>query len=897
MLPPGDPESSGRFHGRDRELDVLVAAVAACRSQHAGRVVVVHGEPGTGASALVRQLRIELGRRRVSHQWWSGRCARRAPLPYEPLAGLLRSVPGDAAAWLGEATAAGGGEAGGLALLAGFARRVRSATDASPLVLVVDDVDGADASTLRLLEGVVPLLDDVPVLVLLAGRSTETGLAPHGLGERCDVELVVTPLDPEQIASVVRDAAPDLDEAGVAAVVDSAGGRPAVAVALAAAGDAERTMASLLTAIDPAAPTAVLAAALADGWIAPTALAEAASIDPALWRTLEQRQVVGRSDRPPAGPVPASDLWVGAARRSLGSRARELAEILAAMLERSAPAAAAAAVWEQAGDDARACIAWERAATEAIDGHAIETAAVALRRAVELGGDGALIRLGRRAGELSLAAGDRVDADHLAGRLLPRLARTDDAGQLGTLLLQYRARLEAGRPDHDAALDQALAIAAVPCREHVEVLVVDALRRVLDEPAAAAAQAERALAEAQVLGDLASIAQAAGASGLAAAIGGDLEGGLARFDRALDAAARAGDGAAEARLASNRVFVLWRAGRPLDVERAAAVELDRLRVRGLEALGDQLAVGRCGALITLGRLGDATRAIASARTMKMAADPRAHLDLADATLALICGDVGRAEMLVQRVETSPLGELPEVVGERWVLRSAVDLARGDPSAAQASAVHGSGVCAEGDAIAQWRLVLAWWRAAPSPGTPTGTSTGPPTNPLMGETPPDPVEIIGAEQAAIAATVAAIRDRSLGSWRVAADAWAAVPAPLEVLRCRLDAALETRDLDEIDRVADEARSVGALGLAQLAEVEWRQSGGRRSPKRISGLLTAREAEVLSCVAEGLTNKEIAARLYISVRTVGAHLERSTAKLGVGTRGAAVHEARRQGLLGG
>ena len=895
MLPPGDPESSGRFHGRDRELDVLVAAVAACRSQHAGRVVVVHGEPGAGASALVRQLRTELGRRRVSHQWWSGRCARRAPLPYEPLAGLLRSVPGDAAAWLGEATAAGGGEAGGLALLAGFARRVRSATDASALVLVVDDVDGVDASTLRLLEGVVPLLDDVPVLVLLAGRSNETGLAPHGLGERCDVELVVTPLEPEQIARVVRDAAPDLDEAGVAAVVGSAGGRPAVAVALAAAGDAERTMASLLTAIDPAAPTAVLAAALADGWIAPTALAAAASIDPALWRTLEQRHVVGRSDRPPAGPVPSSDLWVGAARRSLGGGARELAGVLAVMLERTAPAAAAASVWEHAGDDAQACVAWERAATEAIDGHAIETAAVALRRAVELGGDGTLIRLGRRAGELSLAAGDRVDADRLAGRLLPRLARTDEAGQLGTLLLQYRARLEAGRPDHDAALDQALAIAAAPCREHVEVLVVDALRRVLDEPAVAAAQAERALAEAQVLGDLASIAQAAGASGLAAAIGGDLEGGLARFDRALDAAARAGDAAAEARLASNRVFVLWRAGRPLDVERAAAVELDRLRVRGLEALGDQLAVGRCGALITLGRLGDATRAIASARTMKMAADPRAHLDLADATLALICGDVSRAEMLVQRVETSPLGDLPEVVGERWVLRSAVDLARGDRSAAQASALHGSRVCAEGDAIAHWRLVLAWWRAAPT-GTPTDPPTDPPTGTQMGEAPPDPVEIVGAEQAAIAATVAAISNRNLGSWRVAADAWAAVPAPLEVLRCRLDAALDTRDLDEIDRVADEARSVGALGLAQLAEVEWRQSGGRRSPKRISGLLTAREVEVLSCVAEGLTNKEIAARLYISVRTVGAHLERSMAKLGVGTRGAAVHEARRQGLLG-
>ena len=55
-------------------------------------------------------------------------------------------------------------------------------------------------------------------------------------------------------------------------------------------------------------------------------------------------------------------------------------------------------------------------------------------------------------------------------------------------------------------------------------------------------------------------------------------------------------------------------------------------------------------------------------------------------------------------------------------------------------------------------------------------------------------------------------------------------------------------------------------------------------------------MLHCVAEGLTNREIADRLFISVRTVGAHLERCATKLDVRTRGAAVHEARRRGLMG-
>jgi predicted ATPase/DNA-binding CsgD family transcriptional regulator len=49
-----------------------------------------------------------------------------------------------------------------------------------------------------------------------------------------------------------------------------------------------------------------------------------------------------------------------------------------------------------------------------------------------------------------------------------------------------------------------------------------------------------------------------------------------------------------------------------------------------------------------------------------------------------------------------------------------------------------------------------------------------------------------------------------------------------------------------------------------------------------LLTAREREVASLVALGLTNKEIAARLGVSRRTVDAHLEHILSKLGYGSR---------------
>jgi DNA-binding CsgD family transcriptional regulator len=70
--------------------------------------------------------------------------------------------------------------------------------------------------------------------------------------------------------------------------------------------------------------------------------------------------------------------------------------------------------------------------------------------------------------------------------------------------------------------------------------------------------------------------------------------------------------------------------------------------------------------------------------------------------------------------------------------------------------------------------------------------------------------------------------------------------------------------------------------------------RRRPALPCGL-TPREAEILVLLAHGLSNKEMADRLSVSVRTVRSHIEHVYAKIGVSARGSAAMFAMRHGLV--
>lgn len=116
----------------------------------------------------------------------------------------------------------------------------------------------------------------------------------------------------------------------------------------------------------------------------------------------------------------------------------------------------------------------------------------------------------------------------------------------------------------------------------------------------------------------------------------------------------------------------------------------------------------------------------------------------------------------------------------------------------------------------------------------------------------------------------------------------------------------RDLLPLLRLALEREAVQAIARRLLAAFEAGlpptperppESPARSTPgaAAISEPLSARENDVLRLLAEGLTNRQVAARLHLSPNTVRIHASSLYAKLGVGSRSAAVARARQLGYL--
>jgi DNA-binding NarL/FixJ family response regulator len=129
-------------------------------------------------------------------------------------------------------------------------------------------------------------------------------------------------------------------------------------------------------------------------------------------------------------------------------------------------------------------------------------------------------------------------------------------------------------------------------------------------------------------------------------------------------------------------------------------------------------------------------------------------------------------------------------------------------------------------------------------------------------------------------------------RDAINAYAAIGARLEAARARLDLARALVDVtpgaavDVARRAHGELDSLGATREADAAAALMRALGAKSAARaRRDGLLTAREVDVLRLLGDGLSNREIAARLFISPKTAEHHVSRIYAKLGFANRAAA------------
>jgi DNA-binding NarL/FixJ family response regulator len=96
----------------------------------------------------------------------------------------------------------------------------------------------------------------------------------------------------------------------------------------------------------------------------------------------------------------------------------------------------------------------------------------------------------------------------------------------------------------------------------------------------------------------------------------------------------------------------------------------------------------------------------------------------------------------------------------------------------------------------------------------------------------------------------------------------------------------------DRLFAAIRSAAAGDSALAPSVASRLLGRMRTP---AAALTPRELDVLGLVAEGLSNRQISRRLFLSETTIKTHLVHIYAKLGVDSRTAAVAAATRRGLI--
>jgi DNA-binding NarL/FixJ family response regulator len=137
----------------------------------------------------------------------------------------------------------------------------------------------------------------------------------------------------------------------------------------------------------------------------------------------------------------------------------------------------------------------------------------------------------------------------------------------------------------------------------------------------------------------------------------------------------------------------------------------------------------------------------------------------------------------------------------------------------------------------------------------------------------------------------------GDWQSAAALWAHIGCPYEQAL-----ALADGDAEAMQQALALFEQLGAQPAAAWVRRRLRQQGiggisrgPRPSTRTNQAGLTIRQLEVLELMAEGLTNGEIASRLFTSPKTIEHHVSTILGKLGVHSRAQGIRTAYQRGLI--